>query len=329
MRHDHCASMSEPAQSSQSPPRHGWLSCVSSRRSAEPLDGLRLEGSANRGFLRTESPRWAPFAVALAAILAVYSPVLAAMAVEWAKFPSLSHGFAVPLISAYLIWRRRELIVAEPLGSASSGLAVFLVALGILAAGSLSGETFLSRLSFPLALLGIALFLAGPRVTGHIWPAIAYLLFMIPFPYLTFKAVTYYSRLFDARVTASALRWLGVPILQQGVMLHLPMVTLEITDDCSGVQAVAALVALGAAYGQIHPRATWIRVALTLSAAPLGLVSNIVRLILTALGVYYLGPVMLTSVIHRFGGTTVFLATVVLLTGLDRFLVRTARSARP
>jgi exosortase/archaeosortase family protein len=69
------------------------------------------------------------------------------------------------------------------------------------------------------------------------------------------------------------------------------------------------------------------RVTLTLAAAPLGLVSNIFRLVLTALGVYYLGPITLTSVFHRFGGTTVFLTTVVLLAGLDRLLVRMARPA--
>jgi exosortase len=151
---------------------------------------------------------------------------------------------------------------------------------------------------------------------------------MIPFPYLTFKAVTYQSRLFEAGVTAKALRWLGVPILQQGVMLHLPRVTLEIADECSGVLAVAALVALGTAYAQIQPRATWMRVTLALAAAPLGLASNIFRLVLTALGVHYLGPITLTSVFHRFNGTVVFLTTVVLLAGLDRVLVRMARPAR-
>ena len=289
---------------------------------------IRLEHSTTRGRVRIEgAARWLPFAVAVAAVLAVYAPVLAGMAVEWVKFPSLSHGFAVPLISAYLVWRRRELIGVEPLGSASVGLAVFMVALGIFQAGSLSGETFFSRLSFPLALLGIALFLAGRRVTGHLWPAIAYLLFMIPVPYLPFKAVTYQWRLFEAGVTAKALRWLGVPILQQGVMLHLPRVTLEIADECSGVLAVAALVALGTAYAQIQPRATWMRVTLALAAAPLGLVSNIFRLVLTALGVHYLGPITLTSVFHRFNGTVVFLTTVVLLAGLDRILARTARPA--
>ncbi len=291
---------------------------------------IRLEDSATRGRARSDgASRWVPFAVALAAVLAVYAPVLADMAVEWLEFPSLSHGFAVPLISAYLVWRRRELISGEHLGSANVGLVVFVVALGVFQAGSLSGETFFSRASFPLALLGLALFLAGPRVTGHVWPAIAYLLFMIPFPYLTLKAVTYQSRLFEAGVTAQALRWLGVPILQEGVMLHLPRLTLEVADDCSGVRVVAALVALGTAYAQIQPRATWMRVTLTLAAAPLGLVSNISRLVLTALGVYYFGPVTLTSVFHRFSGTMVFLTTIVLLVAVDRFLIRMARPGAP
>jgi exosortase len=248
------------------------------------------------------------------------------MAVEWFTFPSLSHGFAVPLVSAYLVWRRRGAITAEPSGSANVGLGVFAAALGILVAGSLSGETWLTRASFPLALLGSTLFLGGAGVTRQVWPAIAYLLFMIPLPYLTLKAVMYQSRLFEAGVTATALRWLGVPILQQGVMLHLPSVTLEVADACSAVHAVAALVALGAAYGLIQSRATRVRVTLALAAAPLGLASNILRLVLTALGVYYLGPITLDSVFHRFSGTTVFMTTAVLLAGLDRLMVGKAQT---
>ena len=270
--------------------------------------------------------QWTTLAVAMVAVLAVYAPVLAGMLVEWATIPSLSHGFAVPLISVYLLWRRRDLIAAASLGGSSTGLAVLAAALAILAAGSVSGETFLSRVSIPLALLGITLFLVGPRVTRHMWPAIAYLVFMVPLPYLMVKTAMTQSRLFEAETTARMLRWLGVPVLQQGVMLRLPALTLEIAEDCSSVRTVAALVALGAAYAQIGPRAPWVRVALTLSAAPLGVAANIVRLVLTGLGAYHLGPVALESIFHQFSGTTVFLATVVLLVALDRLLVRLGRS---
>ena len=265
---------------------------------------------------------WLALAVSVAGALALYIPVIAGMAADWIEFPSLSHGFAVPLISAYLLWNKRRLLAEAPVEGSLTGLPVVVLALGMLVLGSLGGESFIARLSLPIALFGVVLFLMGGQVTRHAWIAIAYLAFMIPLPYLTLKAITYQSRLFDAGLTATALGWMGVPVLRDGVMLQLPNMTLEVADECSSVPAIAALLALGAAYAQLQARPTWIRVVLTLAAAPLGLLSNIVRLIVTSLGAYYLGPIALNNVIHKFNGTTVFLATVVLLVALDTLLTR-------
>ena len=278
--------------------------------------------------LRVTSPlSWLALGVAAAAALGLYAPVVAGMAAEWSEFPSLSHGFAIPLISAYLLWHRRRLLAEAPVEGSIAGLPLIILALGMLVLGSLSGEPFVARLSLPLALLGTVLFLGGTRVARHAWVPIAYLVFMIPLPYVTLSALTYRSQLFDAELTATALGWLGVPVLRDGVMLHLPNITLEVAADCSSVPAIAALLALGGAYAQMQPRPTWIRVTLTFSAAPLGLLSNIVRLIVTSLSAYYLGPVALNNVIHKFNGTTVFLATVVLLVVLDALLTRSWKRA--
>jgi len=288
------------------------------------VEGKVVDGAA----LRVPSPlSWLALGVAAAAALGLYAPVVAGMAAEWSEFPSLSHGFAIPLISAYLLWHRRRLLAEAPVEGSIAGLPLIILALGMLVLGSLSGEPFVARLSLPLALLGTVLFLGGTRVARHAWVPIAYLVFMIPLPYVTLSALTYRSQLFDAELTATALGWLGVPVLRDGVMLHLPNITLEVAADCSSVPAIAALLALGGAYAQMQPRPTWIRVALTLSAAPLGLLSNIVRLIVTSLSAYYLGPVALDNVIHKFNGTTVFLATVVLLVVLDALLTRIWRRA--
>jgi exosortase len=265
---------------------------------------------------------WLALGVAVAGALALYVPVIVGMAADWIEFPSLSHGFAVPLISAYLLWNRRQLLAETPVQGSFIGLPVVVLALGMLVLGSLGGESFIARLSLPIALFGTVLFLMGGQVTRHAWIAIAYLAFMIPLPYLTLKAITYQSRLFDAGLTATALSWIGVPVLRDGVMLQLPNMTLEVADECSSVPAIVALLALGAAYAQLQARPTWIRAVLTLAAAPLGLLSNIVRLIVTSLGAYYLGPIALNNVIHKFNGTTVFLATVVLLVALDALLTR-------
>ena len=293
------------------------------------MNGAVVEGKVVDGAaLRVPSPlSWLALGVAAAAALGLYAPVVAGMAAEWSEFPSLSHGFAVPLISAYLLWHRRRLLAETPVEGSIAGLPLIILALGMLVLGSLSGEPFVARLSLPLALLGTVLFLGGTRVARHAWVPIAYLVFMIPLPYVTLSALTYRSQLFDAELTATALGWLGVPVLRDGVMLHLPNITLEVAADCSSVPAIAALLALGGAYAQMQPRPTWIRVALTLSAAPLGLLSNIVRLILTSLGAYYLGPIALNNVIHKFNGTSVFLATVVLLVVLDALLTRSWKRA--
>ena len=265
---------------------------------------------------------WLALGVAATAALALYAPIIAGMAAEWSEFPSLSHGFAVPFLSAYLLWTRRHLLAAAPVEGSLWGLPLIVLAVGMLVIGSLGAEPFIARVSLPVALLGAVLFLAGRRITRHAWVGIAYLVFMIPLPYLTLKTLTYKSRVFDAGITATVLGWLGVPVFRDGVMLHLSNMTLEVADDCSSVPAIAALLALGAAFAQMQARPTWVRAALTLAAAPLGLLSNIVRLILTSLGAYYLGPIALNNVIHKFNGTTVFLGTVVLLVVLDAMLAR-------
>ena len=271
---------------------------------------------------------WLALGLAMAAAIALYVPILIGLVGDWTEYPSLSHGFAVPLISAYLLWNRRHQLAEAPVKGSLAGLPLIVVALTMLVIGSLGGESFVARLSLPITLLGVVLFLVGERVLRQAWIALAYLAFMIPLPYVTLKALTYQSRLFDAGLTATALGWLGVPVLQNGVMLHLPNMTLEVADECSSVPAIAALLALGAAYAQLQARPTWIRAVLTLAAAPLGLLSNIIRLILTSFSAYYLGPIALNNVIHKFNGTSVFVATVVLLVLLDTSLTRLWKRGR-
>jgi len=271
---------------------------------------------------------WLPLAIAVIGTLALYAPVLLGMAADWARFPSQSHGFAVPALSAYLIWTRRDAIVSPArdggAAAAVAGLATLTLALLALVIGTLTGETFLARASLPVALLAVVLVVGGPAVLGGVWIGLAYLFFMVPLPYLALKTLTYPSRVFDATATAAALHALGVPVLQDGVMLHLPNMTLEVAEECSSVPAIAALIALGVAYAEMHPRPIAVRVVLALSAAPLGLAANVLRLILTSLAAYWLGRIALGNVIHRFGGTTVFLATILLLLLEDRLLTPSA-----
>jgi exosortase len=262
----------------------------------------------------------------VAAILAIYGPMFPALVQEWATYPNLSHGFAIPVIAAYLVWTRRDSLAGVPVTPTWRALPLVAAGLVLYGLASLGSEPFFARLSFPLTLAGSVMMLAGPAVARQVVPGIAYLIFMMPLPYLTLKGITRSATLFDATVTASVLPWLGVPVFRRGTLLYLANITLEVADACSSIPAIASLLALGAAYGFVRRRSVGVTLALLAAAIPLGIVSNMVRIIVTAAGAHYLGPIAINNVIHTWHGTSVFLMTFATLGLLDAALARASRS---
>ena len=207
------------------------------------------------------------------------------------------------------------------------GLPVLVLGLGLLAVGVRGDESFVARISLPLILLGLSIFLGGWAVTRDTWIGIAYLALMVPLPWTTLKVLMYRSRLFDAELSAWALGWLGVPVFRDGVMLHLPNITLEVADDCSSIPAIAALLALGVAYASLTQGTLARRAVLVLATLPVAIASNIIRITGTSAAVYYSGPWVLQTIYHQLTGTTNFLLTFLLLLLLDSLLTR-SRGAR-
>src|SRR5260370_25313754 len=80
--------------------------------------------------------------------LGLYVPVLLGMAADWARFPSQSHGFAVPAIAAYLIWMRRGPIASaapdDSRAAPAAGVAALIAALRPLVIRSLTPAAFLA-----------------------------------------------------------------------------------------------------------------------------------------------------------------------------------------
>lgn len=268
-----------------------------------------------------QSP-WSRPAVGVAAVLAVYVPVFSGLVHDWSNFPSMSHGFIVPFIAAALLWARRTGLDNRVIAPSWWGLPVLVAGLTIYVVGALALEPFVARVSVLISLAGVVVFLAGSAVTRVVLPSLGYLAFMIPLPYVTVHALTDHLRVLEASASAWLLPLFGVPVFQEGFMLHLANTTLEVAEVCSSVPAMMSLLALGAAFGCITHRPRSIHIMLMLAAIPLGLISNIVRITMTAAGVHYVGMVTLHSVFHSWHGTMVFLMTVGALTLLDTGLMR-------
>jgi exosortase len=285
-----------------------------------PAPGETTTDTMRSGLRSLAAGAW--FLLPCVAAVALYLPIFPTLVAEWIEFPSLSHGFAVPLIAGYLAWVRRDSIRATRPSPSFVGLPVLVAGLGVFIVGVRAEEPFVARVSLIVTLFGLSLFLGGLALTRRLWPGIAYLLFMIPPPYATLKLMTYRSRLLDADISAWAIQALGVPIHQDGVVLHLPNITLEVADACSSIPAIAALLSLGVAYASVFPRPLGMQVILIASTLPLAIGANIFRITSTALAVYYIGPWTLGTVYHMFNGTVNFVLTFILLMGLDAALRR-------
>src|SRR5215510_13605620 len=124
--------------------------------------------------------------VALAAVIvavAAFHGALAELVRRWIAQDEYSHGFFIPAIALWLLWMRRDALVAS-LGRPSwAGLVLVLLAMLMHAVGELSAFFLLSQLGFIVALLGIVLGVGGFSLLRVTFVPIMFLAFAIPLPY--------------------------------------------------------------------------------------------------------------------------------------------------
>ena len=84
----------------------------------------------------------------------LYWPTLRHLIGQWWHDPNFSHGFFVPLFSAFVIWQERERLSRVLPRPSRFGLVVLFLGLGVLIVGRLGAELFLERSSMLLVLAG-------------------------------------------------------------------------------------------------------------------------------------------------------------------------------
>ncbi len=268
---------------------------------------------------------WLTVACFAAVAVFAYGPILLEMARDWARDDNYSHGFLVPFVAAYFLWQRRERLAALAPAPAWSGLLLLLVGLAGLVVGEIGAEQFTKRLSLLVVLGGGIAFLAGWRWLRAVAFPYAYLLFMVPLPYLLYDAVAFPLKLFAARFATTVVANLGIPIYAEGNVIYLEATTLQVADACSGIRSLMSLLALAAAFAYLTQRPGWRRWVLFLSAIPIAIATNMARIVGTAVLADHYGAKVAMGFFHEFAGLAVFGAALVLLFVAGALLSRIGR----
>jgi exosortase len=249
----------------------------------------------------------------------LYASILGAMVRQWYDDPNYSHGFFVPLFCGYLIWRKRRQFSGLKAQPSASGAILILGAMGVLLLGSLGSELFLQRISLVGLIVSLVVYFEGWRMFRLIAFPLLFLLFMIPLPAVVYNQIVFPLQLLASRFATSCLETINAfPVLREGNLLILDNYSLEVVDACSGIRSLTSLVALALGYSYLTERRIGIRVLLVLAMVPVAIVSNGIRVVITALLVNAFGMRAADGFLHLFSGWVIFLVSVGMLLLIHR-----------
>lgn len=252
--------------------------------------------------------------------IGIYYSVFFNLVLDWWNNSSYSYGFMIPLISIYFLWTSRTRLARISVSPSAWGFPLFLLGLLSYIVGFAGNEPFIIRVSMILSLMGIVHLLCGWAVFREVLFPLGYLFLMIPMPYILFKSIAYYLRIFNAQFSSEIIQWFGIPTFRESYFIHLPNIILEVADVCSGVLSILSLLATGILYVFLFQKRGLNRVILCLSIIPISILSNNFRIILTAVLVHYFGKAVLDTPFHMFHGTVNFFLSVMILILVGKFL---------
>lgn len=235
------------------------------------------------------------------------------------------HAYAIPLISAYLLYQRRDRLLAARARVFWPGIlpvvlglvCYFFFIVGV-------GNHMFQGCSMILTFFGIVLLLLGPEVMRAAFLPIAYLVFGVTIAEKIMLYITFPLQLTAAQGAAVMLslcgKMLGFNVEVNGSTLSIDTFKgaphdLDVAQACSGMRMVIAFVALAAAVALMQCRRWWQRAAVVLLSVPVAVFMNVLRVAVLGLVSVQINRELATGDAHMLIGT------LLLVPGLGLFLL--------
>ncbi len=275
-----------------------------------------------------QSPRslssLAPLFLAAVAFAVLFAKPAALLVTDWWNDPNAGHGLLLAPLALWLGWKR-GLVVRQPQVVLGTLLLVAGVALRYLS--GLAAELFTMRLSIVIAAIGVIVFFRGYRQVLVWWLPVTLMVLSIPIPEVLTNSLALPLQLTASRWGAALLRIRHVPAELSGNIIRLPGRDLFVTEACSGLRSLTALLALGVLVGGLWLRHAASRGLLILLAIPVAMFVNAVRVFITGFLVYWVDPKLGEGFIHLSEGWLLFVVAFVILGGFTWVVANIERRA--
>ena len=249
------------------------------------------------------------------ALGAAYAPVIQRMVANWYLDDNYSHGFLIPVIAGWFVWRDWDALKETAVKPSHWGLVLIFIGLIQFVFAWLGTELFNMRLSLIVVLAGSVLYLFGSQVFKRLRLPLGYLVLMVPLPYILYDAMAFPLKLFVAKVSVGSLRLMGYAVWRDGNIISFPNIVLEVADACSGLRSLVSLIAIAVTLAFLAIRSVWLRWLLVLSSIPFAVLTNALRVIITGMLARHYGRAAAEGFFHEFAGLAVFAMAMAFLGG--------------
>ncbi len=247
-------------------------------------------------------------------LLVVYYPSMVWLNIKYSDADSYySHGYLIPLVSAFIVWQKRKELLETIPTSSLTGLFLLIAGLALHVFSVWYQVNFTSALSLVVVISGLVLYLGGKEIFRKLLFPLGYLVFMLPLPSIMTIYITFKMKLMAAVLAVKVIDLTGLPVQLIGSYIILPNGTLEVGDACSGLRSLISLLALGAVAAYFFPASQRGKFLLFVFSIPVALAANVFRIVADTWVCYIYGTGPIFKAFHDFSGLLIFLIALVFL----------------
>ena len=272
-----------------------------------------MSGNGEAATYRAPIVLWVLTAIAICFVLFVARDGFALVTRAWFSQPEYSHGVLIPMISAFLIWQRRDVLAAAKFEGSWLGLGVVLFGLGLWLAGVLSTIYAVSQYALVVMIYGIVLSLVGLRVFKMIWVPLLLLLFTIPLPSFLYNNLSAELQLISSSIGVWFIRLFGISVYLSGNVIDLGHFQMQVVEACDGLRYLFPLMTLGFIIAYFFKAPFWQRALVFFSSIPLTVFMNSVRIGMIGVFAEFGSTALAEGLLHDLQGWVIFMISAILL----------------
>ena len=224
-----------------------------------------------------------------------------------------THLLLIVPISAALIFSERARLKTELEPAVGFGFALLFIAILIavysrwMTESQRDTQLSVSMLAMVIWWIGSFVLCFGTRIARLFLFPLCFLFWAVPIPALALDKIVALWQQGSATSASVLFSALGIPVAQDGIVLSIPGLTLEVAQECSSLRSSLMLIVTSMVLAHLFLRSFWRKAAVILVAIPLSIAKNGVRIFTIAMLGTRVDPGFLHGNLHRQGGILFFL----------------------